>query len=122
MNKISHHSVISKIEYHRRCLRLFVLISLLFYGGDATAAAGTISQIDTIANEPNNYEIRIYLGGIQMCTTSGPSTYAYLNSADNNFNATYASLMMAYSTGKNIVIFTLNDAGIGCHIHYVMNH
>jgi hypothetical protein len=36
----------------------------------------------------------------------------------NNYKATLANLMLAFSTGKTVTIFTMNE-GYGCHIHYV---
>jgi hypothetical protein len=83
-------------------------------------ASGKISQIDTV-NETNNYELRVFLGDTKMCNHPEPSlnTWAYLNSSDPNYKATLANLMLAYAMGKSVVIFTMNDAGAGCHIHYV---
>ncbi|HEX2951680.1 MAG TPA: hypothetical protein VHV83_19260 [Armatimonadota bacterium] len=84
-------------------------------------ASGNVSQLDTI-NESNNYELRVYLGGAKMCnnTDSTLNTWAYLNSSDPNYKGTLANLMLAYATGKTVTIFTMNDGGAGCHIHYVM--
>jgi hypothetical protein len=83
--------------------------------------SGTVSQIDTVANETNNYELRVALGGIVMCNVQDPSlnTWAYLNASDPNYKLTAANLMLAYTTGKRVTISTRNDAGVGCHIHYV---
>ena len=85
------------------------------------AASGKISQIDTLA-DPTSFEFRVYLGGQAMCNVSDPAlkSWAYLNSSDANYKATVANLMMAYAAGKNVTIYTLNDGGVGCHIHYVM--
>ena len=86
-------------------------------------ASGNITGLDTV-NETNNYELRVSLGGAVMCNTSDPGlrTWAYLNSSDANYKATLANLMLAYATGKSVTIFTMNDAGAGCHIHYVSVH
>lgn len=85
------------------------------------AVSGKISRIDTIT-EANNYELRVYLGWQTMCNVSNPdlSGWAYLNSSDPNYKATVANLMMAYATGKNVYIYSMNDSGLGCHIHYVV--
>ncbi len=106
-------------------LKTLLLLAGLAFAGQTSAwdgaVIGTISQIDTVANEPNDYEVRIYLGGITMCTaTNGTQDFAYMNSTDNNFKATLANLMMAYSMGKTVNIYTMNDSSVGCHIHYVM--
>lgn len=81
---------------------------------------GNITQIDTI-NESNNYELRVSLGGKVMCNnTDGTlNTWAYLNSSDPNYKGTLANLMLAFATGKHVTIITMNDAGLGCHIHYI---
>lgn len=105
--------------------RVCVAASLLFATGSVLAwdgaVTGYVSGLDTV-NEPNNYEMRIYLGGATMCNVnnSSLSSFAYLNSSDPNYSATLANLMMAYSMGKQVSIFTMNDSGAGCHIHYVM--
>jgi hypothetical protein len=80
---------------------------------------GKITQIDTIT-ETNNFEFRVYLGVSPVCTTNATTTrdFAYMNSSDPNYKATVANLMMAYSTGKNVTLYTMNDGGIGCHLHY----
>jgi len=83
-------------------------------------ASGVVTRIETI-NESNNYELRVVLGGSKICNHADPyiSTFAYLNSADPNYKATFTNLMMAYALGKRVEIFTMNDSGVGCHIHYV---
>ncbi len=55
-----------------------------------------------------------------MCNNTDPTmkTWGYLNSSDPNYKATLANLMLAFSTGKTVTIFTMNE-GYGCHIHYV---
>lgn len=81
---------------------------------------GKISRIETI-NETNNYELRVHLGGLTICNHINPTlnTWGYLNSSDPNYKVTVANLMLAYALGKSVTIFTMNDAGVGCHIHYV---
>ena len=82
-------------------------------------ATGVISKIDTV-NETNNYELRVFLGSTVMCNNTTPTmnTWAYLNSADANYKTTVANLVLAFTTGKTVTIFTMNE-GYGCHIHYV---
>ena len=81
--------------------------------------SGTIAGIDSVANEPGNYEIRVYVTNVSTyCTGSGPQ-FAYLNSADNNFKGTLAALTTAYAMGKTVSIFMMNDNNVGCHIHFV---
>lgn len=57
-----------------------------------------------------------------MCSVSNHNllTWAYLNPSDVNYNAAVSNLMMAFSTGKQVPIYIMNDGGNGCHIHYVM--
>jgi hypothetical protein len=82
-------------------------------------ATGVISKIDTV-NETNNYELRVFFGSTVMCNNTTPTmnTWAYLNSSDPNYKTTVANLMLAFTTGKTVTIFTMNE-GYGCHIHYV---
>lgn len=83
-------------------------------------ASGTITTIDTVA-ESNNYEPRVFLGGATMCKTKSASLngWAYLNSSDPNYKGTLANLMLAFAAGKHVTIFSMDDSGVGCHIHYV---
>lgn len=111
----------------KKSARLVLFFNLLLCGGLVAAwdgvVSGKITQIDTVANQSGNYEMRIYLGGGQaMCNVSDPNLrgWAYLNSNDVNYKVVAANLMMAYIGGKNVVIHTYNDSGLGCHIHYVM--
>jgi len=99
-------------------LFLAFIISPLAYGWDGVAT-GVITRIDTV-NETNNYELRVFLGSTVMCNNTDPTmkTWGYLNSSDPNYKATLANLMLAFSTGKTVTIFTMNE-GYGCHIHYV---
>jgi hypothetical protein len=102
-------------------LGLFVSSSLVWAWDGAVG--GTITQIDTVSNEPNNYEFRVYVnGGVQMCnnTTATLNGWAYLNSSDANYKEAVANLTLAYAMGKHVTIYTMNDNGVGCHIHYVM--
>jgi hypothetical protein len=57
-----------------------------------------------------------------MCNnaTATLNGWAYLNSSDPNYKETVANLTLAYAMGKHVTIYTLNDNGAGCHIHYVM--
>ena len=83
---------------------------------------GTIAGMDSIANEANNYELRVYVTGATTYCKSAPavaSGFAYLNSADVNYKGTLATLLMAYGTGKAVTIYMMNDGNSGCHIHYV---
>ena len=86
------------------------------------AIAGTISGFDSVANDPNNYELRVMLTGVStICKTADTDVqgFAYLNSVDNNFKATLAILLTAYTTGKTVTLFTMDDNHVGCHLHYV---
>lgn len=86
------------------------------------AVSGTIVGVDSIANEGNNYELRVYLSGVSTyCTTTATYAqgFAYMNSADTNYKGTLATLLTAYTTGKQVTLYTMNDGGAGCHLHYV---
>jgi hypothetical protein len=97
---------------------LSLIISRLAYAWDGVAT-GVISRIDTV-NETNNFELRVFLGSTVMCNNTTPSmnTWGNLNSSDPNYKTAVANLMLAFSTGKTVTIFTTNEGG-GCHIHYV---
>lgn len=88
------------------------------YDGVVTS---TISGLDSVANETNNYEVRVYLTGIgTYCTGPAQSLqFAYMNSVDNNFKATLSMLELAFATGKTVTVFMSNDNNVGCHIHYI---
>ena len=89
------------------------------------AVTGVITVLDSTANEPNNYELRIAIGGVtQFCNTTATAVqgFGYMNSGDVNFKGTLATLLMAYSAGKTVTVYTMNDSQVGCHIHYVSVH
>jgi len=101
-------------------------VAALGAAGPASAAwdgvvVGKISQVDT-SNETNNYEFRVYVGVSPVCTTTATATkdFAYLNSSDPNYKTAVANLMMAYSMGKTVTLYTMNDGGLGCHLHYAI--
>ncbi len=82
---------------------------------------GTITALDSVANEANNYELRVYVSGASVyCTTTATYAqgFAYMNSGDVNFKGMLAVLLTAYSTGKQVTLFMMNDASAGCHLHY----
>lgn len=97
---------------------LSLIMSRIAYAWDGVTT-GVINRFETV-NETNNFELRVFLGGAVMCNNTTPSmnTWGYLNSSDPNYKATVANLMLAFSTGKTVTIFTTNEGG-GCHIHYV---
>lgn len=84
--------------------------------------SGTISRIDSVAGEPGNYETRILMNGQTFCSATGviDGGWGYLNSSDANYKGTLAMLMLAYSTGKAVTIYSLKEGAGYCHIHYVM--
>ena len=85
-------------------------------------ATGKISEIHTLT-ESNNYEFRVRIAGVTtVCNHPNPDAvgWAYMNSADTNYKAVVANLMSAHALGRTVTIFTMNDGGAGCHIHYVV--
>jgi hypothetical protein len=109
--------------------RIWLALLTVFVGlGFSTARAawdgavtGKVVQIDTVA-EPGNAEFRVYLGGAAMCSTSNPATsgWGWLNSTDTNYRAMVANIMLAYTLGKTVTIYTMKEGGDTCHIHYVV--
>lgn len=127
---VEWHSVAGLMRCGRRwwCRLVgYALMLLSVFSAPAFAwdgyVSGTITQIDTVA-ETNNYETRIYVGGATVCNNTSPdlATLGYLNSSDPNYKAVVANLMLAYTMGRKVEIFTMNDNNVGCHIHYVKVH
>lgn len=108
--------------YAKRAVKAFMLFFFVinFSWAWDGICTGTISGINTVANEANNFELRVFLNGAQMCNNTDPNMngWGYLNASDQNYKVTVANLMLAYATGKTVTIYTMNE-GQGCHIHYV---
>jgi len=103
---------------------LCVIGSLLWsdaFGWDGVAS-GKIAEIHTLT-EQGNYELRVVIvGAAQVCNNTNPALYgwAYMNSSDVNYKTVVANLMLAYTMGKTVTVYTMNDGNTGCHLHYVV--
>ncbi|MEO9601261.1 hypothetical protein [Parasphingorhabdus sp.] len=79
---------------------------------------GKVTQIDITTPGPN-YDFRVYLEGFPGLCTAG-HTWAFINTGDTNYETIASALMLAYSTGKTVTIYT-NDSTSGyCKIGYVV--
>jgi hypothetical protein len=79
------------------------------------AAVGIPWQIH-ITDGPN-FGFRIFLqGGPALCGNG--VNWAYLNSADSNYNTYVASLLMAKAQGTQVQLYTNRDSNGYCHIGY----
>jgi len=75
---------------------------------------GITGKIATIANSnAGNYAFRITLDtGLSGCTNN----FAFVNLADENYQARVATLITLYSLGKTVQINTVAAAGGYCQI------
>jgi hypothetical protein len=83
----------------------------LAWDGDVT---GVLTQIDVTDGTISGF--RIYLP-VAMCGNA--NNWAYLNTADSNYNAYAAALLMAKAQGLSVRVFSTRDANGYCHIGYI---
>ena len=104
----------------RASVAVLIGVYVFSFGGPVSAQAwdgvktGRITGIDT--TDGANFGFRVYSDGTPMCGTS--EGWAYMNSAWDNYQATAALLTSAYTSGKQVTIFTVRQ-GVNCEIHYV---
>jgi hypothetical protein len=98
--------------------RLLILAGLLAlpslsraWDGDVT---GVVTQIDVTDGAYSGF--RIYFS-VAMCGNT--NNWAYLNSADSNYSAYTAALLMAKAQGLTVQVFSNRDANGYCHIGYI---
>ncbi|WP_229954374.1 hypothetical protein [Parasphingorhabdus litoris] len=81
------------------------------------AITGNVTQID-LTETGQNFGFRVYLEGRPVICTGGPD-WAYLNANEDNYQAIVSALMLAYSSGKTVVLYTNRDASNKCKIGYI---
>lgn len=99
------------------CSLFFMVVMPAAHAWDG-AVTGVVSGIDLVVDS-GNFDMRVYLSGSPLMCTGGPA-WAYINySLDQNYSAVVAALMMAKTTGGNVMIYTIKDTYNYCHIGYV---
>ena len=99
---------------------------LAFFLSDAAYAwdgvvTGKVSGFDVVANSgaAHNFDFRVYLSGISSFCSGAPIVgWAYINNDDAQYNQVISSVMMAYSTGTPLTIYTNRSNGY-CSIGYI---
>lgn len=99
-----------------------MILALGAVAAPATAQAwdgiitGKVSGIDTSSG--NNLDFRVFLDGAAAC---GPNTpgFAYMNHDYDNYQATAALILTAWTTNRKVTLHTTKDAGGLCRIGYV---
>lgn len=77
---------------------------------------GKVSSIHT-ANG-NNLDFRVYLDGAPVCGANTPG-FAYINHDYDNYQATAALIMTAWTTNRIVTLLTTKDVNGWCKIGYV---
>ena len=100
----------------RRIAAFIIIVSCtLAHAQSASMVGGTINRIDSVASAggaPNNGDTRVYLNGVStFCSGTADPTWAFVNTTDANYKGVVASLLMAYATGKQVVITSIAGAG-----------
>jgi len=92
----------------------------------ATSSTGTISRMDAVGSAggaPGNADTRVYLNGVsRLCTGSSDASWAFINVNDANYKGVLATLMLAYGTGKSVVINAIPaqvGTGTYCQITWI---
>ena len=100
-------------------LILFVVaLVMLIFSGPANAVDYVPPfVIDHIyVSGGNNYYLRVFSATTTPHCTGGPA-WSYVNENDSGAKAKIASLLMAYSLGKTVSLFTGNDGSGYCQIY-----
>ena len=92
-----------------------------------TARSGRIVRMDAVAaagGAPAGFDTRVYLDGISdLCPGATESTWAYINANDANYKGVLATLLLAYATGKAVVIYSnpiqVSQGGVFCQIKWI---
>jgi len=80
---------------------------------------GKITEVDMTGG--NNFDVRVTLAGQSMCGDGTP-TWAYLKHSYDNYQAIVSLVLTAWTTNKDVLIYTTKD-GLGyCEIGYVVVH
>ncbi len=98
--------------------RVLILAGLLAFPGLSLAwdgdITGVLTQIDVTDGALSGF--RIYLP-VAMCGNA--NNWAYLNTADSNYNGYAAALLMAKAQALTVRVFSNRDANGYCHIGYI---
>lgn len=78
---------------------------------------GKVAQIDLVSSG-TNYGFRVYLENLPAICTGGPN-WAYINSTEDNYQAIASALLLAYSSGKTVTIYSNLQSTGYCKIEYV---
>lgn len=82
------------------------------------AVTGKVAQID-LAEGGTNFGFRVTLENNPLLCTGG-SDWAYINSTSTNYQAIASALMLAYSSGKPVTLYTNRDTSNYCKLGYVV--
>lgn len=77
---------------------------------------GKVSGID--AANGNNLDFRVFLDGAPACGANTPG-FAYMNHDYDNYQATAALIITAWTTNRTVRLFTTRDVNGRCKIGYV---
>jgi len=105
---------------------LVCLLASVHALANGTPSVGTISRLDAVGSAgsaPGNADTRVYLNGVTtFCPGSPDASWAFINANDANYKGVLATLMLAYATGKTVVVYAV-PAQIGtttfCQISWI---
>jgi hypothetical protein len=99
---------------------VFLVISMGQQANAQTGVAGTVGNLDVIGSgggAPGNYDFRIFLTTNQVICNG--QTWAYINTADANYNVLVASILSAKATGGVVTLY-VNPVGAYCQLAFVV--
>ena len=77
-----------------------------------------VNRIDFVPST-GGQSLRVYLVGDPIICTGGPS-WGYIDASAGNYEAIASALMLSYSTGKTVTVYTTKDASDYCEIGYLV--
>lgn len=88
-------------------------------------AKGKIVRLESVggANDGANFDLRVTLSsGGKPCpgTPENQADWIYINANDYNYQGAYALLLLAYTKGREVTLYTRTVAGGFCHIGWVI--
>ena len=90
---------------------------------EVTATVQAFETVSGYAAAPGNGDLRVWLNGVPaLCPGATDGTWGFVNANDPNFKGIMATVALAYSMGKSVLIGSqLQPIGTGsyCGINYI---
>jgi hypothetical protein len=83
--------------------------------------SGKVTQVEVVADAAN-FGVRIFSSANTSMCGSGTPYWGYLNKDDTNYDALFSFFMTAWTTSKNVAIYSVKETSGYCRIGYVISN